>query len=373
MEKNCNVTNCCSGIHNLGDLTAFLTAVNKKESLKPWQDENGVINMWNDIDLKGQEIPDCRSFAGTFDGNGHILSGFHLRKQVYCALFDYLEESGILRNLKVIGSIDVTGSYSGLIGINKGLIQNCYFKGDHNGPGYLGGITGYNEQCGRIIECKYIGNIINNGSGYCSGITGLNEGTIIACQVICNIQSQGYTGLITGLNRGTISRSICSGSVTCTSCYCGGVTGCNEGDISGCDCSCNIFGATSTPYYNAGGIAGINEGNINSCTFSGQIQSTEHGGIAGLNWKLIDSCVCRKLTTSVENAQGGGIAGDVYSDGIIINSHNEHYISKSKSTGRIAYSNSHNNIITNCSWRGDKEEKGVIKGNDSTLRLDVKL
>lgn len=371
MEENCNTTNC-SGIYNYDDLVAFLNALNHRESLNPWQDENGVINLRNNIDLGDQELPRSADFSEIFDGNHHSISGLKLRGTSYCALFLKLKASGILRNLEVIGTIVTTGSYSGLVGINEGLIQNCSFRGDHSGPGYLGGITGFNEKSGRIIECKYTGNI-TNGTGYCSGITGLNEGVIIGCQVNCNIESKGYTGLITGLNRGTISRSICTGSVTCVNCYCGGITGCNEGDILGCDCSCNIYGTdnTSGPNFNVGGIAGINGGNINSSTFAGQIQSKKHGGIAGLNWKLIDSCLCKKLITTVENAEGGGIAGSINGAGIIINSHNEFYNSTSKYAGRIAYTN--NGTVNNCTWRGNKNEKGIVKGNDSTLCLDTQI
>ncbi|WP_288738992.1 hypothetical protein [uncultured Parabacteroides sp.] len=371
MEENCNVTNC-PGIYNYADLVAFWEALNKRKSLEPWQDEKGVINLWNNIDLKGLNIPYSNDFNGVFDGNCHVLSGVKLEGGSYCALFDRLGVSGVVKNLEVIGSINTTGSYSGLVGINRGLIQNCSFRGDHNGPGYLGGIAGFNEGSGKIIECKYTGNI-SNGTGYCSGITGLNRGAIIACQVNCAIQSSGYTGLITGLNEGTISGCTCSGIVFCTECYCGGITGYNRGDISGCDCSCKIFGQSdaSKTNFDIGGIAGINGGNIKCCTFTGQIECVEHGGIVGINWKLVDSCLCEKLITSMDNACGGGIVGRNGDEGVVINCHNELYISKSKNYGRVAYNNQR--VLTNCSWRGCEKEKGVVQGDDSTLRLDIRL
>ena len=368
METNCS-TACQPGIYNQNDLFAFLKAVREQQSLTPWQDDKGVINLWNDIDLHGEETPYGADLKDTFNGNHHTVSGLKLSRDGYAAFFSRLTESGIVKNLHLIGTINTAGSYSGLVGINHGLIQSCSFKGDHSGRSYLGGIAGFNEKSGRIIDCCYEGNIAK-GTGYCSGITGLNEGLITMCRVKCNIESSGYTGLITGLNRGLISSCTCSGSVSCKDCYSGGLAGDNFGEIENCDCCCDIFGAN----FNIGGIASGNNhenSSIRSCTFTGMIQSATYGGIVGTNDGKISSCICNLLKNESGNPndRGGGIVARNNQKGVVIACHNENFISKNGNTGRIAASNQ--GTLEGCTWRGSENERGVVKGNDTTLRLDV--
>ena len=356
------------GIYNQNDLFAFLIALRDRQSLQQWQDREGVINLWNDIDLHGEETPSGAGLKDTFNGNHHTISGLKLSRDSCAAFFSKLTESGIVKNLHLIGTINTAGSYSGLVGINHGLIQSCSFKGDHSGRSYLGGIAGFNEKSGRIIDCCYEGNIAK-GTGYCSGITGLNEGLITMCRVKCNIESSGYTGLITGLNRGLISSCTCSGSVSCKNCYSGGLAGNNYGEIENCDCCCDFFGSI----YHVGGIAGINNSHsiIRNCTYAGMLQSSKYGGIAGTNDGRISSCICNMLKNESETPtdQGGGIVALNEQDGVVIACHNENFISKNGNTGRIAASNQ--GTLEGCTWRGSENERGVVKGIDTTLRLDA--
>ena len=93
---------------------------------------------------------DSNQFNGTFDGNGHTISGLTITRPTtyYVGLFGYLGASGTIQNLGVnIGSGGVTGLdyVGGLVGMNIGSISNSYAAGTVTGAGnHVGGLAGSN-------------------------------------------------------------------------------------------------------------------------------------------------------------------------------------------------------------------------------------
>lgn len=109
-----------------------------------------TVTLTNNIDLNNKAwtpIGNSDSvFAGTFDGNGHTISGLYInitgsyssakKGRLYQGLFGYVED-GAVQNLIVTGSVTIGNEKSvnvsyigGIVGINDGgKVQNCGFYG----------------------------------------------------------------------------------------------------------------------------------------------------------------------------------------------------------------------------------------------------
>lgn len=130
--------------------------------------------------------------SGTFDGNGHSISGivikgsgnshnvgeFHERGEGF---FVYLGSEAIVKNLglkeiNIIGKVDCIG---GIAGRNRGTIVACYVSGtiDVENGMETGGVTGSND--GILTGCYFTGSV--KGESRVGGMTGSNSGTINAC------------------------------------------------------------------------------------------------------------------------------------------------------------------------------------------------
>ena len=110
-------------------------------------------------------------FEGTFDGNGHTISGisidFKSSKALYAGLFGYVGTSGMVQNVVVAGSDYIYSNGDGentcyvgaIAGYNKGTIQYCGntapISAFHN-YAQGGGIVGTNVKQILRSECDYL-------------------------------------------------------------------------------------------------------------------------------------------------------------------------------------------------------------------------
>ena len=109
-------------------------------------DENGTGG-WNAIG----DGDYGNHFKGTFDGNGHVISGLKINKPAECnqGLFGFASDSSIIKNVGIEGC-DVTGyiNVGGLVGYLYGTVESCYSTGNvkitENGDtaGGLAGVIG---------------------------------------------------------------------------------------------------------------------------------------------------------------------------------------------------------------------------------------
>ena len=80
-------------------------------------------------------------YNGTFDGDGHTITGLSVDIQsdntIYAGLFGFLGEGGTIKNLGLADSkITCSGNRvyaGGVCGWNTGTIENCYNTGDVSG------------------------------------------------------------------------------------------------------------------------------------------------------------------------------------------------------------------------------------------------
>ena len=106
------------------------------------------------------------SFGGTFDGDGHTISGLHIDKtncgsgNIYVGLFGF--NVGIVKNVTVSNS-DIRGGsdVGGIVGDNNGTIENCLANGvsitatSNRGGAIVGENTCYNGAYSTILSRNY--------------------------------------------------------------------------------------------------------------------------------------------------------------------------------------------------------------------------
>ena len=92
-------------IRTAGDLAAL----SQKCSLNTWSRGKTVVLKAN-IDLSGTDFSPIPTFGGTFEGNGHTISGLALSQGVsYQGLFRYIQEGAVVRDLHFSGLVIAVG------------------------------------------------------------------------------------------------------------------------------------------------------------------------------------------------------------------------------------------------------------------------
>ena len=262
---------------NFSDKTILLTADIVLNDTSNWENwENSAPN--NTWTLIGNWP---NKFSGTFDGQGHTVSGIYINSENSLqGLFGY--NGGTIKNIGVTESY-IKGGYcvGGVCGRNyDGTISNCYNSGNVSSNDYnVGGVCGDNYH-GTISNCYNSGTI--NGDSNVGGVCGDNEyGTISNCY-----------------NAGTVNGNSCIGGV-CGSDYHGTISNCyNIGTVS---IIVSVNGNNNT----IGGVCGLHYGTISNCYNSGTINGDSHvGGVCGRNYGTISNCYY------LEGTAEGGIDGE---------------------------------------------------------------
>ena len=168
------------------------------------------------------------SFAGSYNGQGHIISGLFINRSSTdnIGLFGMTGSSCTIQNLGV-ANVNITGKNSsgGLVGKNQRTISNCYSTGSVSGASSVGGLVGFSFYA-------TVSNSYNTGS-----VSGANS----------------VGGLVGNQNRGTISNSYSTGSVTGTGSFYGGFVGYSDhGTVSNCYSTGSVSGT------GGGGLVGYN-------------------------------------------------------------------------------------------------------------------
>ena len=147
-----------------------------------------------DIDM-GQTKWKGLIYSGTFDGNGHTITGLG-----ECFITD---NNGTVKNLTLVNPEILSSDFSAgaVAGTNYGIIENCHVVGGIvEGTGsHSGGIAVYNEQNGTIRACSTSTTVTLTYEGTAGGITGSNAGIVLACYATGNITgSADSKGAISG-------------------------------------------------------------------------------------------------------------------------------------------------------------------------------
>ena len=249
-------------ISSAEDFAAF----SKNCTLDSWS-RGKTINLTADISLADTDISPVPIFCGTFNGNGHTISGLDLDGgNSYQGLFRFVAEDGVINGLTVSGTVSADGAQEyvgGIAGSVRGIVRDCSFEGVIDGTMYVGGIAGITEKTGRIENCRVIGMV--QGEKYIGGITGRNDGSISASvnHARINPLAGGLSASLeeeapadvkdTALDRteSTLENARDTAEVSQDT---GGIAGFSNGSIL----NCTNEGAVGYPHvgYNVGGIVG---------------------------------------------------------------------------------------------------------------------
>ena len=202
----------------------------------------GTVKLLRDVELTGTWTPvgdSSTPFKGTFDGDGHKITGLKITSGSYIGLFGYVGEGATIKNVNLVGANVFGGKRVGaLIGQIKGnaTVSNCtvdstsHVTGSDSNTGGLigeaaGGITVKLE---KLINYATVMNTENNGPSRAAGIiaqvtSGANV-TITNCVNNGPIKTNnGYAGGIVAAKQGSskVSFENCSNAGALTGNYTG--------------------------------------------------------------------------------------------------------------------------------------------------------
>ena len=298
-------------IYTLDELTWFVNKVNfgdKTASAKLMANiDAGSIKNWEPI----------KSFGGTFDGNGKVLSGIKISytsgSHMDMGVFSEITAGGTVKNLTVHYS-SLVSTYSsrlgGIAGNNAGTISNCTVQSTAVFGGRKDSIVG--------------------------GICGKNTGTIENCTVamLNKLQGTDSIGGICGYSEGSIKNCTVSGEISANGLKTGGIVGELAGDgstVTGCTNKAKVSNSNNNTANCVGGIAGTATKNstITKCANTGDITSGggKMGGIAGNMQKgSVSECYNTGAITSTYPSDStlwvAGLIGYGYSNVVTTDSYN---------------------------------------------------
>lgn len=116
-----------------------------------------------------------RAFAGTFDGNGKVITVDFSNADDYAALFSYVS-GGRIKNVTVAGNLVSSSSYKGgIIGYSEGTvnIESSLVTAVVGNGRCTGGFAGENKGTLNISDCIFAGEITS--TNYSGGFVGKNN------------------------------------------------------------------------------------------------------------------------------------------------------------------------------------------------------
>lgn len=225
---------------------------------------SGTVKLLRDVELTDTWTPvgdSSTPFKGTFDGDGHKITGLKITSGSYIGLFGYVGEGATIKNVNLVGA-NVFGvkRVGALIGQIKGnaTVSNCtvdstsHVAGSDSNTGGLigeaaGGITVKLE---KLINYATVMNTENNGPSRAAGI-------------IAQVTS--------GANV-TITNCVNNGAITTNNGYAGGIVAAKQGNSKVSFENCSNAG-TLTGNYKGSLIAWLVGGNWLSMTNSGDART----------------------------------------------------------------------------------------------------
>ena len=237
----------------------------------------GSLNSWTPIGNN------C-SFDGSFDGDGHTVSGININSSnTHSKNGLFGSSGGTLQNIGVVNSyVTAPGPVGGMIGeiTAGGTVKNCYNTGIVSGTGYyVGGIAGGNDGTGTIENCYNAGTVI--GLGYTGGVSGGNNGgTVKNCYNIGDVNATNGGGVV-GSNLGGIVENCYNAGTVSGATGDGGIVGANNksGDTVAMVENCYNAGTVSDNTNYNGGVVGFNNG----CTVTGCYYDKQMCPVGGIN------------------------------------------------------------------------------------------
>lgn len=252
-------------IDTAAELAWFADAVRKGQtaiSAKLTANINLNDKTWTAFGKYDYKLEGKSGFAGTLDGDRHIVSGLKSTE----GLVSCLSSAGTVKNLTVIGTVSGSSHVGGIAATSSGTVENCLFDGTvttSSSSASAGGIVGRASKGNRIVNCVNTGDIKNTCTSYSStlnigGIVGYTYGTVENCYSTGNVSAR--TDRDTNKGIGGIAGQVYASAVL-RNCY---VTGAVTGPKAGISPVVNLVASGATVencyYLHAAGIGASTAG-----------------------------------------------------------------------------------------------------------------
>jgi len=318
-----------------------------------WNDGNG----WDPIG------DDTNSFTGSFDGNGHEITGVYINRSEDTNVGFFGDTNGAdIIDVNLTDS-NITGfeNVGGLVGsaTDTNITNSHTSDGDVNGTNNVGGLAGYIDNT-DITDSNSDVNVNGNGNNV-GGLIGeaTNDSNITNSHFTGDVTNTGNNtgGLIGSNDGGDTINSSSIGDVTSDGNYVGGLIGYNNGgDINGCNSTGDVTGDT-----NVGGLSGYNNGgNINDSNFSGNVTSTGNnaGGLTGSNigGDITNSHTSDGDVNGTNNV--GGLAGYIDNTNITDSNSDVNVNGNGNNVGGLVGEATNDSNITNSHFTGEVTNTG---------------
>lgn len=257
-----------NGVYQIGtaaELAWFADAVqNGQTAISAKLTANINLNgkAWTAFGKYDYKLEGKSGFAGTLDGDRHIVSGLKSTE----GLVSCLSSAGTVKNLTVIGTVSGSSHVGGIAATSSGTVENCLFDGTvttSSSSASAGGIVGRASKGNRIVNCVNTGDIKNTCTSYSStlnigGIVGYTYGTVENCYSTGNVSAR--TDRDTNKGIGGIAGQVYASAVL-RNCY---VTGAVTGPKVGISPVVNLVASGATVencyYLHAAGIGASTAG-----------------------------------------------------------------------------------------------------------------
>ncbi len=256
---------------------------------------------------------------------------------------------GMVSNSYANVDVSGTGIYvGGLVGENRGTVENSYAMGTVSGAFNVGGLVGFSSSEGTVSSSSADGTV-SGGSHNTGGLVGTNRGSVENSFATGDVEGDGYVGGLVGFNwDGTVSYSNATGTVTGVE-WLGGLVGENDGHVLNSHAS----GDTTGSWERVGGLVGSNIGNVSYSSSMGHTDGDMHvGGLVGYNighvtnsyavgdttgWGRVGGLVGSSEETISRSYATGNVSGSQYIGGFI--GENSGIVSNSYAAGGVSGSN----------------------------------
>ena len=224
----------------------------------------GTVKLLRDVELTDTWTPvggSSTPFKGTFDGNGHEITGLKITSGSYIGLFGYVGEGATIKNVNLVGAnvfgVKRVGALIGQI-MGNATVSDCTVDSTSH-------VTGSDSNTGGLI-------------GEAAGGITVKLEKLINYATVMNTENNGPSraaGIIAQVTRGaivTISSCKNHGPITTNTGYAGGIVAAKQGSSKVSFENCSNAGAL-TGNYKGSLIAWLVGGNWLSMTNSGDARA----------------------------------------------------------------------------------------------------
>nr|WP_284731829.1 CARDB domain-containing protein [Halorientalis regularis] len=224
---------------------------------------------------------ESEQFNGTFDGDGHTVSGLSIDRpnDSHAGLFGW--NNGTVRNVSLVDAeVTARDAVGTLVGTNGGTVRNVSARGTVGGRDVAGGLVGLNEPTGTVREASATVTVGDQDLTNAGGLVGFNEGTVRGASAGGTVSGDTWVGGLVGFSsfEGSVTNVSANGTVSGDT-WVGGLVGDNGGIVQAAVAAGAVDGADRV-----GGLVGENRRRVTDTFAVGPVSGTTNvGGLVGYN------------------------------------------------------------------------------------------